>query len=91
MRHQSRSYAVQALYQSEMLIMDEPSASLDLNAEQTFVKKLNPMIENKTLITVTHRLPLLELVDRIIVMADGKIALDGSRDDVLEQLKATKS
>ncbi len=75
----------------EMLIMDEPSASLDLNAEQTFVKKLNPMIENKTLITVTHRLPLLELVDRIIVMADGKIALDGSRDDVLKQLKASKS
>jgi ATP-binding cassette subfamily C protein LapB len=42
------------------------------------------------MITVTHRLPMLELVDRIIVLADGKIAIDGSKDEVLEKLKVKK-
>ena len=90
-QRQAISIARALVNDPDLLIMDEPTASLDLNAEQTFVKKLSPLIENKTLITVTHRLPLLELVERIIVIADGKVALDGPRDDILEQLKAKKS
>ena len=89
-RH-SISIARALVINPEMLIMDEPTASLDLNAEQAFVKNLNPFIKEKTMIVVTHRLPLLELVDRIIVIADGKVALDGPRDQILEQLKAKKS
>jgi len=90
-QRQAISIARALVNDPELLIMDEPSASLDLNAEQTFVQKLSTMLNNKTLITVTHRLPLLELVDRIIVLADGKVALDGPRDQILEQLKAKKS
>ena len=71
----------------EVLLMDEPTAALDLNSEQAFVRNLPPMLDGKTLITVTHRLPLLELVDRIIVLAEGKIALDGPKDKVLEKLQ----
>ena len=71
----------------EVLLMDEPTAALDLNSEQAFVRNLQPMLDGKTLITVTHRLPLLELVDRIIVLAEGKIALDGPKDKVLEKLQ----
>ena len=67
--------------------MDEPTAALDLNSEQAFVRNLQPMLDGKTLITGTHRLPLLELVDRIIVLAEGKIALDGPKDKVLEKLQ----
>ena len=74
----------------EVLLMDEPTAALDLNSEQSFVQHLQPLLDGKTLITVTHRLPVLELVDRIIVLADGKIALDGPKDKVLEQLKGSK-
>jgi len=90
-QRQAISIARALVNNPEVLIMDEPTASLDLNAEQTFVKKLNPFIREKTLIAVTHRLPLLELVDRIIVIADGKVALDGPRDQILERLKAKKS
>ena len=90
-QRQAISIARALVNNPEMLIMDEPTASLDLNAEQAFVKNLNPFIKEKTMIVVTHRLPLLELVDRIIVIADGKVALDGPRDQVLEQLKAKKS
>ena len=74
----------------EVLLMDEPTSALDLNSEQSFVRHLQPMLDGKTLITVTHRLPVLELVDRIIVLAEGKIALDGPKDKVLEQLQARK-
>ena len=74
----------------QVLLMDEPTAALDLNSEQSFVQHLQPLLDGKTLITVTHRLPVLELVDRIIVLADGKIALDGPKDKVLEQLKGSK-
>jgi ATP-binding cassette subfamily C protein LapB len=70
--------------------MDEPTSALDLNSEQAFVQKLKPVLNNTTMITVTHRLPMLELVDRIIVLADGKIAIDGSKDEVLEKLKVKK-
>ncbi len=74
----------------EVLLMDEPTAALDLNSEQSFVRHLQPMLDGKTLIAVTHRLPVLELVDRIIVLAEGKIALDGPKEKVLEQLQGTK-
>jgi ATP-binding cassette subfamily C protein LapB len=74
----------------EVLLMDEPTAALDLNSEQSFVRRLQPLLDGKTLITVTHRLPLLELVDRIIVLADGKIALDGPKDKILQQLQGAK-
>ena len=90
-QRQAISIARALVNDPSLLIMDEPTSTLDLNAEQNFVRALNPMLENKTLITVTHRLPVLELVDRIIVLADGKVALDGPRDEILEQLKAKKS
>ena len=85
-QRQAISIARALVNDPDLLIMDEPTASLDLNAEQAFVKKLNGFLNEKTLIAVTHRIPLLELVDRIIVIADGKVALDGPRDHVLDQL-----
>jgi len=87
-QRQAIAIARALINQPEILLMDEPTAALDLNSEQAFVKKLKPLIEDSTLIAVTHRLPVLELVDRIIVLADGKIAIDGPKEDVLEKLKA---
>jgi len=89
-QRQSIALARALANQPEILLMDEPTSALDLNSEQAFVKKLKPVLNNTTLITVTHRLPMLELVDRIIVLADGKIAIDGSKDEVLEKLKVKK-
>ena len=90
-QRQAISIARALVNDPDLLIMDEPTSTLDLNAEQNFVRALNQMLENKTLIAVTHRLPVLELVNRIIVLADGKVALDGPRDEILEQLKTKKS
>ena len=73
----------------EVLLLDESTAALDLNSEQDFVKRIDDCMYT-TLILVTHRLPMLELVDRIIILAEGRIAIDGPRDDVLAKLKAGK-
>tara|TARA_B100001179_G_C18442066_1_gene339257 strand:- start:8 stop:766 length:759 start_codon:yes stop_codon:yes gene_type:complete len=70
----------------EILLLDESSASLDMNAEKALIESLNNEMF-KTLIIVTHRIPMLELVDRIIVMSQGSIVLDGKKDDVLKKLR----
>ena len=70
----------------EVLLLDESTAALDLNSEEDFVKRIKNRMYT-TMILVTHRLPMLELVDRIIVLAEGRIAIDGSKEDVLAKLK----
>jgi ATP-binding cassette subfamily C protein LapB len=70
----------------EVLLLDESTASLDMNAEKALIESLN--IEMfKTLILVTHRIPMLDLVDRIIVLSQGSIVLDGKKDEVLRKLR----
>ena len=70
----------------EVLLLDESTAALDLNSEQEFVKHIDDRMYD-TLILVTHRLPMLELVDRIILLAEGRIVIDGPRQDVLARLQ----
>jgi ATP-binding cassette subfamily C protein LapB len=70
----------------EVLLLDESTASLDMNAETALIQSLNTEMA-KTLIIVTHRIPMLELVDRIIVLSQGAIVLDGKKDDVLTKLR----
>ena len=86
-QRQSIALARALVTEPEVLLLDEPTSALDLNSEQSFVERLKTFLKETTLITVTHRLPVLELVDRIIVLADGKIALDGPKNEVLEKLQ----
>jgi ATP-binding cassette subfamily C protein LapB len=86
-QRQSIALARALVIEPEVLLLDEPTSALDLNSEQSFVERLKTFLKDATLITVTHRLPVLELVDRIMVLADGKIALDGPKNEVLEKLQ----
>jgi len=70
----------------EVLLLDEPTASLDINSEKDLLENLN-LGEFKTIIVVTHRMSMLELVDRIIVLANGSVVLDGEKDEVLTKLR----
>ena len=70
----------------EVLLLDEPTASLDINSEKDLLENLN-LGGFKTIIVVTHRMSMLELVDRIIVLANGSVVLDGEKDEVLTKLR----
>lgn len=69
-------------------LLDEPTASMDDGLEQTTIAQLKAALKPETtLFLVTHRLSLLALVDRVIVMTPAGIQMDGPRDDVLARLR----
>lgn len=73
-----------------ILVMDEPTNSMDSSTEERFKTRLQERLDGKTLLLVTHRASLLDLVDRIIVLDQGKIAADGLRDQVMVALRQGK-
>ena len=69
-----------------IILLDEPTNSLDSSVEGKLKNNLKHNTSNKTMILITHKTSLLELVDRLIVIDMGKILLDGPRDEVLAKL-----
>lgn len=72
--------------QPRVLLLDEPTASFDEVAEKRFIQRLDPWLEGRTLIVATHRQSILSLVDRIIVVDNGQILRDGSKQQILGRL-----
>lgn len=70
----------------KLLLMDEPTSSMDAQSEMSFLRQLKEAAADCTLIAVTHRPAVLELVGRVMVMDAGKLVLDGPRDHVLAAL-----
>lgn len=70
-----------------ILILDEPTTGLDVGLEKKLMNNLKNIIEEKTLILITHRFAALELVDRVVIISDGKIVADGPRDVILNALR----
>ena len=73
------------LRQPSIVLLDEPTASLDDVSEQQLIEQLKGWLGQKTLVIATHRRAVLELVDRIIVLHDGKIVMDGPKEQILQQ------
>ncbi len=71
--------------QPNILLLDEPTAAIDDIAEKQLIDHLKGWLSHRTLVVATHRRAVLELVDRIIVMNDGKVVMDGPREQVLNQ------
>lgn len=86
---QKQSVAIaRALVQDPpILLLDEPTSSMDNASEEAFKANLTQISAGKTILVVTHRTSLLSLVDRIIVMDAGKVVADGPRDTVVEALR----
>ncbi|WP_407484241.1 ATP-binding cassette domain-containing protein, partial [Acinetobacter baumannii] len=74
--------------QPNILLLDEPTAAIDDVAEKQLIDHLKGWLAHRTLVVATHRRAVLELVDRIIVVNEGKIVMDGPRDQVLNQSTA---
>ncbi|KOC87704.1 type I secretion system permease/ATPase [Winslowiella iniecta] len=71
------------LRQPQVVLMDEPTASMDEQLEEHVLRQMQSWLSGRTLVLVTHRPALLKLVDRIVVMDNGRIIADGTRDDIL--------
>jgi ATP-binding cassette subfamily C protein LapB len=68
-----------------VIILDEPTSAMDPRHENLFVRNLGNFTKDKTFIVVTHRKPILSIVDRILVIEEGKIILDGPSNEVLKK------
>ena len=71
----------------KMLILDEPTAAMDNTTERNVINGLTKWLGDRTLIVATHRAAMLDLVDRVILMHEGKIIADGPKDQVLKRLQ----
>lgn len=73
-----------------LLLLDEPSSMMDPATERQLINNLR-QLEDTTVLLVTHRTAMLSLVDRLVVVDQGRIILDGPRDEVLRRLQSTAS
>ena len=89
-QRQAVSIARAILPDPEILIMDEPSSNMDNQSEYRFKAKLEPFIKDKTIIVITHRHSMLDLVDRLVIMDRGRIVVDGPKQQVLDGLRSGK-
>ena len=73
-----------------LLMMDEPTNSMDLQTEKAFINNMKKSIKNKTVIIMTHKMSILELVDRVIILHEGKIIADGPKDKIMKSMQGNK-
>lgn len=71
----------------QVLVLDEPTSSMDNRSELYIKRQLQSLSASQTLVLITHKMGMLNVVDRLIVMEKGKIIADGPRDEVLERLR----
>lgn len=71
-----------------ILLLDEPTSAMDNQTEMNLIERLKAELADRTALIITHRLPLLNLVSRIILLDQGKVIADGPRDVVLKQITA---
>ena len=70
-----------------ILLLDEPTTGLDVGLEKTLITHMKEILNNKTLIVITHRFAALDLVDRVIVLNQGRVVADGPKNAVLASLQ----
>ena len=69
--------------QPNILLLDEPTAAIDDVAEKQLIDHMKGWLGHRTMVVATHRRAVLELVDRIIVVNEGRVVMDGPRDQIL--------
>ncbi|MBP2614193.1 type I secretion system permease/ATPase [Agrobacterium pusense] len=73
-----------------VVLLDEPTAAMDEATERQFITRFKSWGKDRTIVVATHRMRVLELVERIVVVENGQIVLDGSKEEVLNTLRGVK-
>jgi ATP-binding cassette, subfamily C, bacterial LapB len=75
------------LHEPNILLLDEPTSAMDNSTEQAVKRSLKEFMEGRTAVVVTHRTSLLDLVDRVIVLDQGRVVADGPKQQVIQALR----
>jgi len=86
-QRQSVAVARSLINDPPVLLLDEPSSNMDHQSESRLRQQLTAASVNKTMLLITHRTALLDLVTRLIVIDAGRIMADGPKDQVVEALR----
>ncbi|MDF1875011.1 type I secretion system permease/ATPase [Sulfurimonas sp. SAG-AH-194-I05] len=87
-QRQSVGIARALLGGTNIMLMDEPSNSMDQTSEANLIGQLKDELHNSTMILVTQKLALLDLADRVMVMHKAKLIIDGPKSEVTQKLRA---
>jgi len=90
-QRQSIGWARMWLQDPQIVLLDEPTAALDQTLEATLVSRLTTWLEGRTAIIATHRVPILQLTSRTLILQNGKLAVDGPREAVLAHLSKAQA
>ena len=71
--------------ETPLIILDEPTASLDVHAENDLFKHFRELTANRTTVIISHRFSTVNIADKIIVLSEGRIVESGSHKELLEQ------
>ena len=74
-------------FKPALLLFDEPTSAMDGLTERNVIKHLSEHLDDRTLVIVTHKMPVVAMCDRVIVMDQGRIVGDGTKDAYFELLK----
>ncbi|WP_413789446.1 ATP-binding cassette domain-containing protein [Gallibacterium faecale] len=88
---QAIALARMTLKDPKVILLNEPTTGLDQYHEQQALVGLSQWVQNKTLVVVTHRPQVLQLVNRVVVVENGKVVMDGPKDAVLKKLSAPQT
>jgi ATP-binding cassette subfamily C protein LapB len=86
-QRQTVALARALLLDPPILLLDEPTSSMDNATEVRLKEALRNYIPGRTLLIITHRASLLDLVERLVVLDRGRVVADGPRDEILEALR----
>ncbi|WP_267954066.1 type I secretion system permease/ATPase [Pseudomonas wadenswilerensis] len=75
------------LLEPPIMILDEPTSHMDNSSEDQLRQRLHGWVQGKTLLLVTHRTSMLSLVDRLLVLDNGRIVADGPKEAVIDALR----
>ena len=87
-QRQAIALARAMLMKPAVILCDEPTNAMDMQAEESFKNYVRAQASGKTLILITHKHNMLDLVERLILMDQGRVGMDGPRDEVLQALQS---
>ena len=87
-QRQSLLLARMLLRDPNIVLLDEPTSSLDDHTEKEFIERLGQWLNGRTLVVATHRAAILALVDRILVLKEGQLVMDSPKENAIPGARA---